>query len=139
MRVAVLHEDRCQPKKCQNECYNFCPPVRNGVEVITWRKDNKPIVSEPLCIGCGICVHKCPHDALTIVNLPDEQEKDTVHRYGMNEFRLFGLPAPEQGKPPIDATGNPDDKGYEWIDYEEKKFYRTHNSGEEWIEFVSPE
>ena len=98
MRVAVLHEDRCQPKKCQNECYNFCPPVRNGVEVITWRKDNKPIVSEPLCIGCGICVHKCPHDALTIVNLPDEQEKDTVHRYGMNEFRLFGLPAPEQGK-----------------------------------------
>ena len=98
MRVAVLHEDRCQPKKCQNECYNFCPPVRNGVEVITWRKDNKPIVSEPLCIGCGICVHKCPHDALTIVNLPDEQEKDTVHRYGMNEFRLFGLPAPEKGK-----------------------------------------
>ena len=98
MRVAVLHEDRCQPKKCQNECYNFCPPVRNGIEVITWRKDNKPVVSEPLCIGCGICVHKCPHDALTIVNLPDEQEKDTVHRYGMNEFRLFGLPAPEQGK-----------------------------------------
>ncbi|MDC0526451.1 ribosome biogenesis/translation initiation ATPase RLI [Euryarchaeota archaeon] len=98
MRVAVLHEDRCQPKKCQNECYNFCPPVRNGIEVITWRKDNKPIVSEPLCIGCGICVHKCPHDALTIVNLPDEQEKDTVHRYGMNEFRLFGLPAPEKGK-----------------------------------------
>ena len=97
MRVAVLHEDRCQPKKCQNECYNFCPPVRNGIEVITWRKDNKPIVSEPLCIGCGICVHKCPHDALTIVNLPDEQEKDTIHRYGMNEFRLFGLPAPEEG------------------------------------------
>ena len=97
MRVAVLHEDRCQPKKCQNECYNFCPPVRNGIEVITWRSDNKPIVSEPLCIGCGICVHKCPHDALTIVNLPDEQEKDTIHRYGMNEFRLFGLPAPEEG------------------------------------------
>jgi len=97
MRVAVLHEDRCQPKKCQNECYNFCPPVRNGIEVITWRKDNRPIVSEPLCIGCGICVHKCPHDALTIVNLPDEQEKDTIHRYGMNEFRLFGLPTPEKG------------------------------------------
>jgi len=97
MRVAVLHEDRCQPKKCQNECYNFCPPVRNGIEVITWRKDNKPIISEPLCIGCGICVHKCPHDALTIVNLPDEKEKDTIHRYGMNEFRLFGLPAPEEG------------------------------------------
>ena len=98
MRVAVLHEDRCQPKKCQNECYNFCPPVRNGIEVITWQKNNKPIVSEPLCIGCGICVHKCPHDALTIVNLPDEQEKETIHRYGINEFRLFGLPSPEENK-----------------------------------------
>ena len=55
------------------------------------------ITTAPLCIGCGICVHKCPHDALTIVNLPDEQEKETIHRYGMNEFRLFGLPAPETG------------------------------------------
>ena len=97
MRVAVLHEDRCQPKKCQNECYNFCPPVRNGVEVITWRRDRRPVVSEPLCIGCGICVNKCPHDALTIINLPDEQGRETVHRYGENGFCLFGLPVPHSG------------------------------------------
>ena len=96
MRVAVLHEDRCQPKRCMNECYNFCPPVRNDVEVITWRKDEKPLISEPLCIGCGICVHKCPHDALTIVNLPEGDERETAHRYGQNDFRLFRLPMPKE-------------------------------------------
>jgi len=98
MRVAVLHEDRCQPKRCMNECYNFCPPVRNGVEVITWREDDKPLVSEPLCIGCGICVHKCPHDALTIINLPEGDEREITHRYGQNDFRLFRLPSPKKGQ-----------------------------------------
>lgn len=98
MRVAVLHEDRCQPKRCMNECYNFCPPVRNGVEVITWREDDKPLVSEPLCIGCGICVHKCPHNALTIINLPEGDERETTHRYGQNDFRLFRLPVPKAGQ-----------------------------------------
>ncbi|MEC8948993.1 MAG: 4Fe-4S binding protein, partial [Candidatus Thermoplasmatota archaeon] len=79
-----------------NECYNFCPPVRNDVEVITWREDEKPLISEPLCIGCGICVHKCPHDALTIVNLPEGDERETAHRYGQNDFRLFRLPMPKE-------------------------------------------
>ncbi len=34
MRVAVLLEERCQPKKCNDECWAFCPPVRNGIECI---------------------------------------------------------------------------------------------------------
>ena len=34
MRVAVLKEDNCQPKKCMDECFAFCPPVRNGQECI---------------------------------------------------------------------------------------------------------
>ena len=60
MRVAVLLEDRCQPKKCNAECWAFCPPVRNGIECIVFDDDTgKPIVSEPLCIGCGICYAAC--------------------------------------------------------------------------------
>ena len=97
-RIAVLHEDLCQPKNCQNECHNFCPPVRNGIEVITWLKNNKPLISEELCIGCGICVHKCPFDAIAIINLPDDRDKEIIHRYGQNDFRLFGIPKPQQGK-----------------------------------------
>ena len=97
-RIAVLHEELCQPKNCQNECHNFCPPVRNGIEVITWLKNNKPLISEELCIGCGICIHKCPFDAISIINLPDDRDKEIVHRYGQNDFRLFGIPTPQQGK-----------------------------------------
>lgn len=99
MRVAVLDPDRCQPKKCNHECYAYCPPVRNAIEVITFGgKDGKAVISEPLCIGCGICVHKCPFGAISIVNLADELEKDLVHQYSQNGFRLFRLPTPRAGQ-----------------------------------------
>ena len=88
MRVAVLLEDRCQPKKCNAECEAFCPPNRNGIECIVMHEGSgKPIVSEPLCIGCGICINKCPFDALIITNLPQELETDMTHRYSENGFR----------------------------------------------------
>ena len=97
MRVAVLKEDNCQPKKCMDECHAFCPPVRNGVEcIILDDKTGKPHISESLCIGCGICVNKCPHDALIITQLPSELGEDRIHRYGQNGFRLFRLPTPSK-------------------------------------------
>ncbi|MCS5534136.1 MAG: ribosome biogenesis/translation initiation ATPase RLI [Candidatus Poseidoniaceae archaeon] len=97
MRVAVLREDSCQPKKCNDECHAFCPPVRNGQEcIIMDDRSGKPIISESLCIGCGICINKCPHDALIIENLPSELEQDMIHRYSMNGFRLFRLPTPSK-------------------------------------------
>ncbi len=40
------------------------------------------LISEPLCIGCGICVKKCPFEAIAIINLPKNLNKDTTHRYG---------------------------------------------------------
>ena len=97
MRVAVLKEDNCQPKKCNDECQVFCPPVRNGQECIVMDEHTgKPHISESLCIGCGICINKCPHDALIIENLPSELETDMIHRYSMNGFRLFRLPTPSK-------------------------------------------
>ena len=97
MRVAVLKEDNCQPKKCNDECHDFCPPVRNGQEcIILDDKTGKPHISESLCIGCGICINKCPHDALIIENLPSELESDMIHRFSMNGFRLFRLPTPSK-------------------------------------------
>ena len=97
MRVAVLKEDNCQPKKCMAECHAFCPPVRNGQEcIILDDKSGKPHISESLCIGCGICVNKCPHDALIITQLPSELETDMVHKYSLNGFRLFRLPSPSK-------------------------------------------
>jgi len=96
VRVAVLDEDRCDPKRCDRACYRFCPPVRSKIEAIRFEK-GKPVIVEALCVGCGICVRKCPFDALFIVNLPDELEEECSHRFGRNTFKLFRLPIPSQG------------------------------------------
>ncbi len=95
-RVAVLDRDRCQPKRCDSVCYRFCPQVRSGVEAIRFEND-EPRVIEAFCVGCGICIKKCPFKALTIVNLPDELEEECSHRFGPNTFKLFRLPIPSSG------------------------------------------
>ena len=43
---------------------------------------------QQLCIGCGICVKKCPFDAVKIINLPKALGNETTHRYGPNSFKL---------------------------------------------------
>ena len=96
VRVAVLDEDRCKPKRCGRVCYRFCPPVRSKIEAILFEND-KPLIVEPLCVGCGICVKKCPFKALSIVNLPDELEEECSHRFGPNTFKMFRLPIPSSG------------------------------------------
>jgi ATP-binding cassette subfamily E protein 1 len=96
MRIAVINKDRCQPRKCAKECEYFCPPVRTGDETITF-VDGKPVITENLCVGCGICVRKCPFGAIHIINLPDELENPS-HRYGKNGFALYGLPVPTEGR-----------------------------------------
>jgi ATP-binding cassette subfamily E protein 1 len=95
-RVAVLETDRCKVKKCDKACVSFCPMVRSRVEAIKV-EGNKAVISEMLCSGCGICVKKCPFKAISIVNLPDELEKDCSHRFGPNAFKLFRLPTPSPG------------------------------------------
>lgn len=56
------------------------------------------LLSETLCIGCGICVKKCPFAAIQIINLPANLTKETTHRYGENSFKLHRLPMPRPGQ-----------------------------------------
>ena len=109
--IAVVDLDRCQPDRCNYECASYCPPNRTGQECIVTREEhyeadepfdgdpNQIRISEEICLGetCGICVEKCPFDAIEIINLPTELDDDPVHRYGENAFALYGLPVPEPG------------------------------------------
>ena len=97
-RIAVLDEELCHPKKCGLECIIYCPVNKTGGECIVQRPDDgKAVISEDLCNGCGICVKKCPFDAIVIVNLAKELGKDKIHQYGVNSFRLYRLPTQKKG------------------------------------------
>jgi len=92
--IAVVDLDRCQPDRCNYECANYCPPNRTGKDCIVVREDHyeegeefdgdpdQVWISEEICLGesCGICVEKCPFDAIEIINLPTELDDDPVHR-----------------------------------------------------------
>lgn len=98
-RVAVINDDRCKPKKCNQECKKSCPVVRMGklcVEVTP--KDKVAWISEELCIGCNICVKKCPFEAIKIINLPANLASETTHRFNANSFKLHRLPCPRPGE-----------------------------------------
>ncbi len=95
--MAVVDKERCRPDKCDLVCIRFCPMVRSRREAIKLDEEGKAYVSELLCSGCGICVRKCPFDALRIVNLPDELESEHIHRFGPNAFTLYRLPTPRRG------------------------------------------
>ena len=55
-------------------------------------------IHEKMCIGCGICVKKCPFNAIKIINLPQNLPEEVVHRYGKNLFILYRLPIPKINK-----------------------------------------
>lgn len=98
-RIAIVAEDRCKPKRCRQECRKGCPVVKTGklcIEVTPALKI--AFISEILCIGCGICVKKCPFDAITIINLPTNLEAEVTHRYSANSFKLHRLPTPRPGQ-----------------------------------------
>jgi ATP-binding cassette subfamily E protein 1 len=96
-RVAVVDLDNCHSRKCGLECIKFCPVNKGGSECIVLDEKGKAVISEELCTGCGICVKKCPFEAITIVNLAEQLKEEKIHQFGVNGYRLFRLPTPRKG------------------------------------------
>ena len=97
-KIAIIDRDLCNPKRCGLYlCRRVCPVNRSGSEcIVISETDNKPIINEELCIVCGICVRKCPTQAINVVNLPAELDETPIHRYGKNLFALSRLPVPKK-------------------------------------------
>ena len=98
-RIAIVNAEKCKPSKCRQECKKSCPVVRMGKFCIeVGPKDKVAWISEELCIGCNICVKKCPFEAITIINLPKNLASNMTHRYSANSFKLHRLPVPRAGQ-----------------------------------------
>lgn len=105
-RIAIVDREKCKPHKCNKECKKYCPVESQGINCINIIGDMEDItgpnkgkskqryakISETACISCGICVKKCPFDAIKIVNIPSEIGNFIVHRYSENGFRLYKMP-----------------------------------------------
>lgn len=98
-RIAVVEADKCNQDRCGGLlCQKVCPVNRSGEECVYEGEDKKAKIIESQCIGCGICPKKCPTNAITIVNLPEEFDERPIHQYGESGFQLYNLPVPIPGK-----------------------------------------
>jgi ATP-binding cassette, sub-family E, member 1 len=98
-RIAIIERDKCNQERCGGLlCAKVCPINKAGQDCVYEGDDKKARIDEVLCIGCNICVKKCPTDAISIINLPEELEDEPIHRYGENQFTLYNLPVPLFGK-----------------------------------------
>lgn len=99
-RIAIVKKEKCQPTDCGNFlCIGLCPINRSMQDCIVKDEETKKVlINEETCIGCGICVNRCPFDAISIINLPDELNDKIVHQYDRNGFHLYNIPTPIFGK-----------------------------------------
>eukprot|EP01083_Nonionella_stella_P073489 198793_1 len=101
IKIVVVMGDRCKPRHCHLNCKLFCSINRDNTQsrCITVRRSSKrATISEALCIGCTICVQRCPFNAIKIVHFPKHIQYKPIHRYGDNSFVLNSLPIPKQNR-----------------------------------------
>ncbi|MBI5065971.1 ribosome biogenesis/translation initiation ATPase RLI [Candidatus Woesearchaeota archaeon] len=96
-RIAIVDNTKLKSMEQKLEIQRICPVNKTGKECIKIEVDKRLTIDENLCTGCGLCV-KPGHGAIQIINLPEEWDKQPIHRYGENAFALYSLPCPSFGK-----------------------------------------
>lgn len=96
----IVKKEKCNPEGCGGYlCMRVSPSNRAGKDAIMKSPDGKVMVNEEVITdGDRIAANKCPFHALEMINLPEELDKEPIHRYGKNGFALYNLPTPIFGK-----------------------------------------
>ena len=94
-RMLLLDQEKCKPNM---PAFTFLQKYARscGKECITVQGNECKILEEA-CLACLNRAKHCPGDAVRIINLPANLETDCTHRYGLNSFKLHGLPTPRPG------------------------------------------
>ncbi len=89
----VLSQKKCVVVECSqnipcNPCEAACP---KGAITVGEPITNLPVVDKDKCIGCGLCVAKCPGQAIFLVD-------QTAEEYDMVTLPYEYYPLPESGQ-----------------------------------------
>tara|TARA_B110001452_G_scaffold98911_1_gene81896 strand:+ start:282 stop:2300 length:2019 start_codon:yes stop_codon:yes gene_type:complete len=98
-RMLVIDQLKCKPgMPAHDYLRRLAGRCAVGRECVTMDIKTKTInVVEDACMACLNKAKQCPGDAVTIVKLPRNLQTDVTHKYGMNAFKLHGLPTPRPG------------------------------------------
>lgn len=104
---AIIHSGRCdQAKECS--CPAVCP-------FGAWlRKDEKWLIDESKCTGCGLCIKECPAEAVLLAKTAEEKEiilkqiENDTERTALTLFveRYGGVPIEQQIKISAEEVGS---------------------------------
>ena len=89
----IIDQDKCKPTKCNHECKKKCPVNYTGQKCLDI--EDIAVIANNICVGCNICAKFCPFGAIKKVNLPNINDKEIIHSYGQNSFRLYNMPHPK--------------------------------------------
>ncbi len=97
--VVVIDQDKIEPDLARETVINYDPLNRAGKEGGFYIDENEElhIDEEDVMEAHKMAINKYPYeDAIKMIQLPAE-EGEKVHQFHDNSFRLYGLPAPEEG------------------------------------------
>jgi len=96
--IVIIDQDKIEPELARETVINYDPLNRAGKEGGFYIDENEElhINDEDVMEAHKMAVNKYPYDgAIQMVQLVYE-EGDQVHQFGENEFRLYGLPSPDE-------------------------------------------
>ncbi|MFP4038889.1 MAG: ribosome biogenesis/translation initiation ATPase RLI [Candidatus Nanohaloarchaea archaeon] len=96
--IVIIDQDKIEPELARETVINYDPLNRPGKEGGFYIDENEElhIDDEDVMEAHKMAVNKYPYEnAIQMVQLVYE-EGDQIHQFGENEFRLYGLPKPEE-------------------------------------------